>query len=366
MDKKEISFFPSWRDPSYYFFMDDVRKYPDAWLYVVWSRRGPGKTYSFLRSMYEDGIKFAYMKRTLKDVERVCTNKYDIDLSPFVPINRDTGSTVHPRLLSDGIGGFYKELDEKGEPTGNPIGYVLALNAIKDIKGLELSDADFICLDEFIPQLGERVSRQEGEMLLSIYMTAMRDRIKRGKGPIKLVLFANAENIATPVTSELEIIDSMAELQATGKTHLYDEDRGILLHHITEDEIPIKAEEKSGIFRAMGQTAWGRKAFGGEFASNDFTNIGRQQLKGFRPVCSVFYRNAWIYVYRSSGQWYLSTSRHDAKKKYNLERENDQKAFYFDYVIDIREACIDDKARFQKYTFYDLIINYKKIYKVTA
>ena len=38
-------------DDGYYHFYKDVIDYPDADIYVVWSRRGPGKTYSFLRYM---------------------------------------------------------------------------------------------------------------------------------------------------------------------------------------------------------------------------------------------------------------------------------------------------------------------------
>ena len=36
---------------TYYHFKKDVLVYPSAGMYVVWSRRGPGKTYSFLRYM---------------------------------------------------------------------------------------------------------------------------------------------------------------------------------------------------------------------------------------------------------------------------------------------------------------------------
>ena len=33
----------------YYHFSKDVADFPDAGTFIVWSRRGPGKTYSFLR-----------------------------------------------------------------------------------------------------------------------------------------------------------------------------------------------------------------------------------------------------------------------------------------------------------------------------
>ena len=36
-------------DDGYYHIAKDIEKYPDATVYIVWSKRGPGKTYSALR-----------------------------------------------------------------------------------------------------------------------------------------------------------------------------------------------------------------------------------------------------------------------------------------------------------------------------
>ena len=44
----------------YYHFEDDLQKFPDAWLFAVWSKRGPGKTYSSLWYAYDNKIKFTY------------------------------------------------------------------------------------------------------------------------------------------------------------------------------------------------------------------------------------------------------------------------------------------------------------------
>ena len=360
-----LNFFPAWRSPDYYFFLDDVRKYPDAWLYVVWSRRGPGKTYSFLRSMYENGVKFAYLKRTIKDVAMICSGgKYGIDLSPFSPVNRDAGCRVVPKLIADGIGGFY-DADEEGKPAGAPVAYILAMNAIKEIKGFDLSDIDFMCLDEFIPQAGEVVSRDEGEKLLSIYMTASRDRVLRGRQPLKLVLFSNADHISTAITNDLEIVDPMSMLYLTGCTHHYLEDRQIMLHRITDAEIPIRAEEMSGIFKAMSGTAWGRKAFYGEFASQDFSAVGKINLKGYRCLCRIKWKQRDIYLYVSGGSYYAAYTRQAAKQVYDLDKESAQRRLYYDHIIDVRQAHTEDRFRAESYSIYDLFTNYRKIFNIS-
>lgn len=354
-----------WRtDSNYYHLHDDLEKYPDAWCYVVWSRRGPGKTYSALRYAYEEQIPICYMKRTIADVETVCGMRGGIDLSPYVPINRDGHYHITSQLLYNGIGGFYDQVDEDGRIAGPPFSYIVALNALKTVKGFDLSVCDWMLLDEFIPQLGEVVRHKEGEMLLDMYMTISRDRQKRGRGDLKLILFANAENISTPVTYELDIVDDMIDLTASGETHLYIEDRGIMLHHITEEEIPIREEEKTGIYKAMAGTAWGAKAFGGDFANNDFSNVGKINMKNYQPVVSWKYKGKYTYVYRREDKLYFTSSRNDVAEVYDLDRENDQKRFYIDWVLYLRQECIQNKCVFKSYTMYDILINYKRFFNI--
>lgn len=354
-----------WRtDSNYYHLHDDLERYPDAWCFVVWSRRGPGKTYSALRYAYEEQIPICYMKRTIADVETVCGMRGGIDLSPYVPINRDGHYHITSQLLYNGIGGFYDQVDDDGKISGPPFSYIVALNALKTVKGFDLSICDWMLLDEFIPQLGEVVRHKEGEMLLDMYMTISRDRQKRGRGDLKLILFANAENISTPVTYELDIVDDMIDLTASGKTHLYIEDRGIMLHHITEEEIPIREEEKTGIYKAMAGTAWGAKAFGGDFANNDFSNVGKINMKNYQPVVSWRYKGKYTYVYRREDKLYFTSSRNDVAEVYDLDRENDQKRFYIDWVLYLRQECIQNKCVFKSYTMYDILINYKRFFNI--
>lgn len=348
----------------YYHISKDVFDYPDAIIYIVWSRRGPGKTYGSLRYPYHK-FKTLYMKRTNKDVKTICTwdSSSDFDPSPWSPINRDFGTNVHPKLLQEGIGAFY-DCDEEGKTTGSVINYIASLNAIKTIKGIDLSDAEWIIFDEFIPQPGEVTKRDEGEMLLNLYETVNRDRVKRGRPPLKLILFANAEEISTHITSALEVVDTMAEMQARNIGSYFDRDRGIFFRHINKEDFPISEKESSGMARVMRGTAYAAKAYEGQFANNDFSNVQKLSLKGMRCLYHLHYKrqhDAYIYIGKN-GVWYMCHVKGPAIESYNLDRENDQKRFHADHVMDLREACINDRMRFEKYSYYNLIINYAKIY----
>lgn len=347
----------------YYHFEDDLKAFPDAWCFIVYSPRGPGKTYSSLKYSLENDITIVYMKRTNDDVDFICNGKSDYDTSPYYPINRDTGSCVAAKLIDNGIGGFWIPEDD-GTINGLPISYCLSFNAIKRIKGMDLSRCAWMIFDEFIPQIGERVNRREGDLLLDVYMTINRDRQKRGLPPLILVLFANAEEISTPVTNTLEVVDLMADLNASGKTHYYDEQRGIVIHHITRDEIPLEESEKKGIYQAMANTAWGEKSFGGEFSNNDFTNIQRQSIKGMRGYIKLHYKTHDYYIYQGDKGYYMCKIPTKCIYEYNLNRENEQKAFYYEHQIDLWNECVEERFKFQTYSMYDLIMNFTKFFSV--
>jgi len=352
-------------EDGYYHFSKDLQLYPNAWCYIVWSKRGPGKTYSALWYAYNN-YPIIYMKRTTEDVNLICSaNSYGFDPSPYVPLNRDKCINVKAREIKKGIGAFW-ETDSEGNPEGLPKSYILSLNAIKRFKGFDFSQCEWLLLDEFIPQVGEIVKRGEGEMLLDLYMTIARDRQKRGRKPLKLVLFANAEEISTPVTNTLEVVDIMADLNASGQNYYYDEARGIMLHHITNDEYPIRDEEKVGIYSAMKHTAWGQKAFEGEFANNDFSNVVKMSIKGMKPYIHLKHKTFDYYIYmRSDGFKYMCQSKaENCLFEYDLTKENDQKLFFRENCIDLRRDCIEDRMKFQKYSMYDLIANYKRIFEI--
>lgn len=351
----------------YYHVGKDIESYPDAVVIIVWSRRGPGKTYSALRYPYHK-FRTLYMKRTNKDVKTICEYAGDIDFdpSPWAPLNRDFNINVKPRLLKDGLGAFY-DSDPEGKPVGPVVNYVASLNAIKTLKGMDLSEAEWIIFDEFIPQAGEVVKRAEGEMLLDLYETVNRDRRKRGRPGLKLILFANAEEISTHITNALEVVDTMAEMQASGQNILYDETRGILFHHITDEELPRTDLELHDMYRVMKGTAWADKSFGGQFSGNDFSAVKKLSLKHMRCLYHLHYRrlnNAYIYLNNKDGSFYMSSIPGRYITSYDLDRENQQKKFYFDHVLDLREACINDRFLFEKYSYYDLIINYTKFYEI--
>ena len=352
----------------YYHISEDIEKYPDAWLYIIWSMRGPGKTYSFLRYMLIKDSIFIYMKRTNEDIDLLCQRGFkgdtSYDPSPFKPLNRDFNLNIRPFKVREGLAAFY-HFNSENEPEGPLLGYALSLNAVSKYKGFDFSEADYICFDEFIPMKGQVVKHAEGTLLLNFYMTVVRDRIKRGRGDLKMIMLANADDIAVPSISELEVMDTIATMNNAGIHVLYDPDRRIFFHHIAAAEIDNDFESM-GIYQAMKDTAWGDIAFTGAFANNDFSNVSKNNLKGYKCLIHLIYRRKDIYLYLNpdTGRWHFTGSRNKYLIEYDLDRENDQKRFYQEYGIDIRLACIENRVTFDKYSYYDMFINYKKYFNL--
>lgn len=353
----------------YSFYKDDYELYPQANVYVIMSQRGIGKTYGMLKESYERGKRIIYMKRTIEDVNTICAGDELADINPYKPINRDIGTNIRPCMLKKGIG-YFKNIFPKNDGQDEHaefVSYLAAMNALKVIRGVDFSDADFQVLDEFVPTIGDltvrkAAGRSEGEQLLDCYMTFNRDREDRGLDPLKLVLFSNTDDIMCPIVSVLEIGDMIANLAASGQARYYDEDRRILIHHVTDKEYPITEAARGGMATTMAGTAWAAKAYGGDFVNNDFTCIDKRNLAHSRCIMHVIHKNKHIYVYENqdNGALIFSYTPHQCKLVYDFNREADRLRYlHYENAI-IRQAIMNDEARFEQYTMYDLFINFTK------
>lgn len=353
----------------YYHLGKDLEMYPDAVVYIVFSNRGPGKTYSALRYGLRKGIQEVYMKRTNDDVDTICgDNSTGLDLSPYVPLNRDFDLNIQGKSIRSGIGGFWKDGDFEDEP----ICYCFSLNALKHIKGIECSNADIMVWDECVPTLGDikinrKEGKSEGEQCLDIYESICRDRIKRGKKALKLVLLSNTDTIDAPIYNTLEVTDVITDMLAKNQKIVYLEDRRILIHHILPEEVPAQAEKmQDGMGVVMRGTAWYDKAYGGKFSNDDFSDIRTISLKGFRCVAECILKRKPFYIYYNPTTYvyYFCNSRGNAEKTFDFSKLSDRRAFADQYYLIIRDALMNHRLASQKYTYWDTIVNFTQKYKV--
>ena len=360
-------------DGYYYDIRNDLNKYPDAWCGIVFGGRNTGKTYSTLRMCVEDGSSFVYAKRTIEDVKLICAGstkdskvaKYNVNLSPFKSLNRDFNWNIKPVIIYDGLGAFFRT-DEEGEPWGDPVGYIVAMSAITKFKGFDMSECDYLIFDEFVPKMFDRTIRFEGDQILELYKTISRDREHRGQKPLKLICLANSDNCVSPTTQVLEITDDIVNMSLKKEAALYIEDRGIFIHRIIDNLEFMEKEKKSAIYKAMANTQWGHMALDNDFAYNDFSNINKVKLKNYQPLCKFIYKTKTYYIYyKESGDYFVTDqATNNSIRCYDLLKDNDQRAFFENVVIALMQFCKDDRVVFKYYSIYDVLLNYKKYFKI--
>lgn len=365
----------------YYDYRDDQAKY-DAWCYIIFGGRATGKTYSVLRYHIEEKSKFVFIKRTKDDVRILCAGatlhnprmgEFNVDMSPFKSLNRDFGWRIRGFQIDKGLGAFFN-CNEEDEPVGDPVGYVFALAAISQFRGFDLSECDSLIFDEFVPKEYERRRRGEGKEILDLYKTISRDREHRGFKPLKLIALANPDDINSPLVNILEVMEDLTqmELYYQGLETKEDvpnliEDRGIFLHKILNNEEYMERERNTALMKAMRGTTFAAMSLDNEFAYNDFSNIGKVNMKGYKPLCKIIHNKKDYYIYKNymTGKVYITRSgKVNVKTTYNLERDADRRRFYTNIVIDLKELLTYDMTTFDSYTMYDIILNFKDYYKI--
>lgn len=351
----------------YYDFNNDFAKYNSAWCFIIIGGRKRGKTYSVLKDCYLNERKFTFVKRTNNDVDLICgcgiKGEIDVDLSPFKPINRDLNINVKAKKLFDGVGAFFI-CDNENNIQGQPIGYILSLNAVSKMKGIGIDECDWMIFDEFIPQPWDKVNRKEGEQILDLYVTQNRDREHRGLQEVKLIALANSTSINNKLMDVLELTDVVADMTTNEKEVFYDENRFIFIHLLSNSDDFYKNESNTKIFNAMNGTKWHNVVFENSFAYDDFSSVQFKSIKGFKCMIKIIHKNNEYYVYQKNNLYYMCESKGKTNLCYDFNKENDQKRFYFDYQTKLKNATIENNMFFSKFSMYDLIINFKNYFKI--
>lgn len=301
----------------YYKVIEDIKEYPEAWIYLIVGGRSTGKTYNALLDCYLNERRFIFIKRTQKDVNMLTDTKRSDLMSPFKAINRDIGSDVKVQSAGEGLGVFVE-----GERL---VGYIGALTGIGKFTGFDLSDCDWIIFDEYIPRKWDRVYKAEGEQLLELYMTVNRDREIRGLPPTKVICLANAANISCPTNNALMITDLFGDLIARNESIYYDTVRGIFIHLLGDNEVST-ALKQSKFYKAVEGTTFGSMAFDNEFSSCDTSAVGTISLKGYRCKARVRYQLKEFFIYKKGKKYYISLSIGITDSFYDLDKEIDRKS----------------------------------------
>lgn len=255
---------------------------------IVIGGRGIGKTYSALSFLIESGKPFLYLRNTDKQMS-LCASAFG---NPFKKVAADMGRDITMKAAGE----IYVIKD-----SDNLIGYGAALSTFENLRGVDLSDVEYVLFDEFIEN--RKLSFKQGSAFMNLYETINRNRELEGRPPLICILLSNAQRLSNPILAEFgfipiieDMIRNLVRLRITSEYYIELPESGV-----------SAAKSETALYKLAAGSRYADEALKNEFANDSFFNVGKKPLQEFRPVCAL--DGIYIYRHKSGADWYCCRSR---------------------------------------------------------
>ena len=271
---------------------------------ILIGARGIGKTYGAISYCLDHGIKFMYLRRT--------QTQADIAGNPiYTPVKAITDS-VYPERSG-------KNLYILTDADKNHYAYIAALSTFSNLRGFDASEIDWIIFDEFIPESSERSLKSEGESFLNLYETINRNRELKGLKPVKVLLMANSNQIASDILMQLQLVRPIAKMIKAKQSYWQDQDRSISVIYPIDSPIS-KAKEKTALYKMTGSGSYSDMALGNIFSDLDDPMIKSRPLNEYKPMAAI--GEICIYRHKSKSEFYVSAHKSGKPVQYTLSQSD--------------------------------------------
>lgn len=272
---------------------DYIMPQDSAFIAVV-GPRGTGKTYGVFRKLVSEGKKFIYLRRLKSQLDQ-CSKP---EGNPFRKINHDLGTDIIP--FSSGGLTVFRHTDREGDI----VSVGIALSVVANMRGIDLSDYDYIVFDEFILSDGERPIKNEFSAFLNFYETVNRNRELEGRDPVKCFMLGNANTIVNPYFSGWRFMKTAIKM-ITGSQMVWrspDNSRMIILLLNS----PISERKKDTALYQNADSDFISMAIDNAFRTDE-TNIRSEPLSEYNHIVSV--GEIGIYKHKSERKYYVSATQ---------------------------------------------------------
>lgn len=291
-------------DSNGYLDFDFIFKNNATFKFIV-GGRGVGKTFGALKYVIDNNLKFIFMRRTQTQVDMIKSD----ELNPFNALYTELGSNYNfiMKKINKNITGVYKGvLDEDGtyKATGEPIGYIMALSTISNIRGFDASDVKVLLYDEFIGEKHEKSISSEGTAFLNAIETIARNRELKGTEPLKVLAFSNSNDLGNPIFIELKLV-TICEKMIQKKQNIKNiPNRDLALFLITDSPIS-KAKAETSLYKLTGLNSnFSKMSILNEWSSDYMSCIKSMNLKQYKPLVKV--GEICIYQHKNNKTFYVT------------------------------------------------------------
>lgn len=302
----------------------------------IFSGRGIGKTYGGLEMVIEDDIQFMLMRRTQSQTDLI--NKPEF--TPFKKLNLDKGWTITTKQVSKYNSGIYE--DEEG---GLPIGYTCALSTLSNMRGFDASDVEVLIYDEFIPERHERPLKNEASALWNAYETINRNRELNGDPALKLMAFANSNDIANPIFMDLGVVKTIRRMEKKGQEVYINRDKGLCIVNVMRSPIS-EAKSDTALYKLKKGSDFNNMAIGNKFSNEVAGRMRSRNLREYKPLVAI--GELCIYEHKHNNTLYATLHKSGAFEQYgtgDIERARFIKDWRFVWLM-----YLDNDIEFEEYT----------------
>lgn len=310
--------------------------------------RGIGKTYSAQdRAITKHRKKFLYLRNTREQLQESC----GAFGNPFKKWATDHGRDILMELEKRHA--IINEYEGSGDNISKElIGYGANLSTFENLRGVDLSDVEFILFDEFIEN--RTLMFDQFAAFNHMYETVNRNRELEGKEPLKVVLLSNAQRLGNPILRGFNLIPTIENMQKTGQRSYAN---GPIRIELPFSEVS-DAKRETALYKATQGTAFSSEALDNNFINDSFTGVKQVNLMEYTPMFCI--DNIYIYKHKSEVLYYACSVPANVKKYRSVDN---YVVFYRLYGLQLKLAYGSDKLLFSDYsTKIDLLNLLKMLY----
>ena len=350
-------------DKNGYIDVDTMMKKDNSVYKFLVGARGIGKTFGVVKWIIDKyrgtGNKFIYMRRTQVQVDMIKTP----ELNPFKALEDELGENYRFLMqnINKNVTGIYETVYDPDKnlivPTGVPIGYIIALSTIANIRGIGGSDIKHVFYDEFIGERHEKPIKSEGTAFLNAIETLSRNRETKGQEPLYVTCASNSVNLGNPIFLELKFITAIEKALNKGTELIKLPDRDTSIYIIKESPIS-KLKSKTSLYRLAGTDSdFSQMSLKNEFNQEYLGMVKSRKLSEYKPLVHV--GEICIYKHRSKREWYCTEHVSGHPEEYDSS-EVEIKRFSNNYYY-LRLAYLNRHMYFESYIQQVLFEKYIKI-----
>lgn len=277
--------------------------------------RGRGKTYSTLRWILRQGVKFMFIRRTDTEIQTLCeldSLGMEYSENPFKAFFDDPEFPFYVKAMKAIKGRYaYAKVNSKEEwndnkNRGEMVGHIVSLSTAGNVRGGEFKDVHIIFYDEFASTIGMRNTKLDGYNYTTICETVARDR----EDLIYYVGMSNNVSIGNPVFMEFGLVNACADAIKQGYNTIDfvgQGQRGIRIIILPPSEKFKKKKVKQALYQALpNNSRVFRSNIDNESVCDDFSDVKEMSLQNWKPWCIISDKQERKYTLYYSGKgWYM-------------------------------------------------------------